>query len=883
VRLLLERLKSSLPEEWHDALSFVEREKLPNPRRALLLLEKLVKAFPEGRPEFLKGEFLFHLVRLFSYSQFLGEFLVKHPQLLEKLKEDYGVKFSPSDFKLSFPLELPKREFLDRLRVYKHYQMCRVVLRDVLRLAPFEELVRDVTLIHKAVVEGAYSYAEKELTAKYGKPSSTFLVVAMGKAAGYELNYSSDLDLVFVYGSRYGETSGGLYGKLQNHDYFTLLAKEIEELLTVKTKEGVCVVVDTRLRPNGTMGPLVNDLEALEQYYTAVARPWERFALLKSQPFVGDLKGLGLEFLDLVRPFVFRKYVDLTLIEEVLRLKELIKAKVSRKGGKVDLKLGKGGIREIEFIVQAFQLIYGGKFPQIRSRNTLVALKRLYRWGFLDFKAYSKLREAYLFLRRAEHMLQITYFRQTQTFHPESEEAEELALKLGFSSREEFLKALKRVMETVNGYFNRFFPTGENRPLSTVSVEDLKAKGFVEPEEVKRFIEVLLSSKKLSQEELNRLDVMGERFLELLYEAPNSKNAMKNLITLLETQEGRLLFFSVLNQVNALRLLLYLLSTKDFFLKRFRQTPEIGEYIFNPEYLEEPITVERLQSLLPAFGQLRVIKNLFEVVALLRYRLGRVPVEGFFRELTAVCDFVLGQLYRRLSPPFTLGSLGKHGSCEVNVGSDLDLIFVASEPSQGLEQALELIKELEALDYEVDTRLRPFGEKGELIFTLYYLKEYFKRHARTWERLAFTRFRPLFGPLSGEVEEAVREFLFGQDLNGETLSEIFSMRERLEKELGRKEPLKYGAGGVVDLEFVAYTYQLYSKKWLRNTYLALSELAEEEERFKELPNLYRLLREAETEKRLFGQLIKYSDRITALRERVRSLYREFVQWISGQI
>jgi glutamate-ammonia-ligase adenylyltransferase len=149
--------------------------------------------------------------------------------------------------------------------------------------------------------------------------------------------------------------------------------------------------------------------------------------------------------------------------------------------------------------------------------------------------------------------------------------------------------------------------------------------------------------------------------------------------------------------------------------------------------------------------------------------------------------------------------------------------------------------------------------------------------------LAFTRFRPLFGPLSGEVEEAVREFLFSQDLNGETLSEIFSMRERLEKELGRKEPLKYGAGGVVDLEFVAYTYQLYSKKWLRNTYLALSELAEEEERFKELPNLYRLLREAETEKRLFGQLIKYSDRITALRERVRSLYREFVQWISGQI
>jgi len=867
----LEGLKSKLGKEWQEGIEFVESSELPNKRRALIYLEKLVQKLKE-RPEWLDSEFLNHLLTLFSYSNYLADFLTKNSEKLKKLKEIYRKTFKPEDF--LFKLEgKDERKVREELLSYKNLQMARVVLRDILSLAPFTELVRDTTLIHDAVIRAALNYLEEEFEKKYGKPSSGFVVIDMGKAAGFELNYSSDIDLMFVYETRFGKTSGGTLGELQNHDYFTLLSKELTELLS-----GV-FVVDTRLRPNGTMGPLANDILALEEYYTAVARPWERFALLKARPSVGDLKKTGIEFLKLAKAFVYRKYVDLTLVEEVLRLKELIKNKVSKKRDKIDLKLGKGGIREIEFIVQAFQLIYGGKHRQIRSTHTLTALKKLFKWGFLNQKEYTELTKAYLFLRKAEHMLQITNFRQTQTFHPESEEAEELARKMGFKGREEFLVELRSVMERVNFYFNRFFPTGDRKPLSTYTEEELAKMGFVEPAEVKRFIDVLLSMKTLTPEEVNRIDVMGELFLRLLYEAPSSKNAMKNLVNFLEREEGRVFFFSILNQLNALNLLFYLLSTKDFFITRFRQTPELVDYIFQPQLIEEGVKEENLRALMEKLKNLRLVKNIFEIVALLRFRLGRTGISDFFKELTSVGDFVLKEVYSELSPSFCLASLGKFGSREMNVGSDLDLLFMRKGGESEEEKAVELIRRLEELGYEVDTRLRPFGEKGELIFTLSYFERYLKETARVWERLAFTRFRFLLGECREEAEGIVKEFLFGRPLDLSALEEIVKMRERLEKELGRgKKDIKYAAGGVVDLEFAAYIYQLLTGRWLRNTLTALKALGEEEERFKKMAQLYTELRKAETEKRLFGDFIFYGAKIDSLKREVRETFGEFLKW-----
>ncbi len=885
MKYLLEKLKGEMAGEWKDLLLYVENnsERLPNPKRALIYLEKLYTALKGELPTEIKGDFLYHLIELFSASRFLADFLVRHVELLPKLKTLYVKRLLPGEFVFT-PSSDDRRSFMDELRVFKHLHMARVVLRDILNLSPFQELVRDVTLIHDACIKAAYSFAYFQLIKRYGEPTSAFVVVDMGKAGGFELNYSSDVDLIYVYGSRYGKTSGGSYGELHNHDFFTLLAQEITELLSQKTLEWVCCFVDTRLRPNGTMGPLVNDIEALEQYYTAVARPWERFALLKARPSAGDVTGTGIEFLKLARAFVFRKYVDISLIEEVLRLKEMIKAKVRKKGSRIDLKLGMGGIREVEFIVQAFQLIYGGKFPKIRSRNTLVALRRLFRWGFLTKEEFEDLRNSYLFLRRCEHMLQITEFRQTQTFHPESEEALELARKMGFKDREEFLRELYRVMKTVNYHFNKFFPTGDRKTLSSYEVEDLKALKFGNPEEVKRLIDVLLSLRSLLPEERSRIDTAGDRLVRLLLTVPSPVSALKNLITFLESEEGKLFFFSYLSHENVVKLLLYLLSTKDFFISRFRKTPEILDYIFRPDLIENPVTVDRFRELQSELNNLQLAKNVFEVVTILRLRLGRTEIEEFLAEITSVCDGVLEEVYKEISPSFSLSSLGKHGSREMNVSSDLDLLFIASESSQkNSKEAVELIKRMEELGYEVDTRLRPFGEKGELVFTVDYLKKYFRETARLWERLAFTRFRFLFGSLKHEVEEAVAEFLFGKPLDRETLDGIVSMRERLEKELGRKEQLKYGAGGIVDLEFISYTYQLYSRRWLRHTLDSLRALTEEDVRFREGEELYRELRRLETDSRLFGRPALSDDRIDDLKRKVRSFYLGFVEWMRSRV
>ncbi len=888
MKFLFDSLRNNLGEEWKEIISFVEGEKLPSKRKALLFIEKLANKVSKEDLKSLGEDFVKDLVKLASYSQFLGDFLVKHTELLDSLKKVYRKKFLPKDFSFCGKDFKSEREFLNKLRIFKYFHMCRIVLRDILKLAPFEELVRDVTLVHDAVVKEAYAYALRELVKRYGEPSCGFVVVAMGKAAGFELNYSSDLDLIYVYNTRVGETSGGTLGKLQNHDFFTLLSDKITEILSKQTDEGICVVVDTRLRPNGTMGPACNDIEALEQYYTAIARPWERFALLKSRPAVGDLKDTGIEFLKLAKAFVFRKYVDLTLIEEVLRLKEKIRAKVQKRGSKIDLKLGEGGIREVEFIVQAFQLIYGGRYPFIRARHTLTALKRLRKWGFLGEKEYKDLRDAYIFLRRCEHMLQITYFRQTQTFHPESEEAEELAVKMGFSDREDFLSALRDHMKKVNYYFNKFFPTGDNKPLSSIDVEELEKMGFKEPKEVKRFIDVLLHSRFLSPSEVNRLDVMGRRFLEYLYEAPNSKNAMKNVVSFLEREEGRVFFFSVLNEMHVLKILFFLLSTKDFFIKRFRETPEIVDFMLEPAFTEVPISKERIKSCVDSLSSnLLFLKNLFEVVAVVRYYLKRTKIEEFAMELTEIADYCINEIYIGLGGDFSVASVGKHGSREMNVGSDIDLLFFADSlksKERAVEKVLGFIKELESLGYEVDTRLRPFGEKGDLIFTVDYFKKYTKEVARLWEKLAFTRFRFLGGNLREEVETVVADFLFSKPLNLEALEEIIAMRKRLETELGKgKNDIKYGKGGIVDLEFVAYTYQLFIKDKIGNVFFALKKLAEENVNFSEGMELYRELRKAEFEKRVFGDFVEYGDKIASLKDRTRKFYEGFMEWVRRRI
>ncbi|OMH40812.1 glutamate-ammonia-ligase adenylyltransferase [Desulfurobacterium indicum] len=888
MKYLLQKCRSEYPDSWQKALDIIEnnKDKLPNVRRALILIDKLRNKYPEQLPDFLQDQFLEDLIKLFSFSQFLGDFFVSNPDFLPKLKAIYKKRFMPSDFAVSKWRDGDEAGFKRLIRFHHRFHMGRIVLRDICGMDSLLFLTRDVTLLHDAIMSAALKFAEKMMEKRYGSPgNSGFCIVDMGKASGFELNYSSDLDVIYVYLSRYGKTSGGDYGKLDNHDYFSLLSEYVTRLVTENTKDGKCFELDLRLRPNGTMGPICNDIEALEEYYTAVARPWERFALLKSRPAAGDLKVIGVEFEKLITPFVYRKYIDFTLIEEVLRLKELIKAKVSKRLNKIDVKLGEGGIREIEFIVQAFQVIYGGKNKNIRSRNTLIALDKLRRWGFLTESEYETLRDSYEFLRRTEHMIQVTHFRQTQTFHPESEEAEELASKMGFADKEQFLSELKRTMNNVHNLFNRFFPTEKKKTLSSLTVEDLRRKKFFEPEEIKKFIDCLFNGKVLSAEAQNRLDLMGDTFIDLIFEMPDSKLCMKNLVSFLEKEEGKIYFLFYLKQINTLKVLLMLFSLKDFFIRRFIETPEIMEYLFDPEGIENPRTISAVRETFDFLKNDKLAKNLEEVRVILRKLLGRTDVETFNREFTNVTDVVLLKIYNEMAPSFAVASLGKFGSREMNVGSDLDLLFIfkdEGDKEKDIGLIPSFIEKLGAFGYEIDTRLRPFGEKGEIGFTVNYMGKYFFESARVWEKLAYTRFRLVTDGVSfkDDIYRVVDEFLFSQPLSLDTLEEIKGMRKRLEKELGKKSLMKYGIGGIVDSEFVAYTYQLFEKERIGNVYRVLKKVSERMK--KDFYKIFSLLREAETEKRLYGKLIKFRD-LESLMDENRELYLEFFKWIEALV
>ncbi len=881
MRYLKEKFLQESKGKWKDVATLIDRLKLPNKKRALLIAEKLRDALKGEFPDYFDETFLSNLLVLFSYSNFLGFFLVKHPELIAKLKTIYTKALKPEDFKVEWENKSEK-EFKREIRLFKNLHMARVVLRDTLEIDSIVSLMRDVTLIHDAILKATYHFAMEELVKKYGYPgNSSYCIIDMGKGGAFELNYASDIDIMYIYSSRYGETSGGKFGSLTNHEFFVLLSQRITDLLTENTEDGKCLNVDLRLRPNGTMGPLCNDFEALENYYTAIARPWERFALLKARPSAGDIKNTGIEFLKLANHFVYRKYIDLTLIEEVLRLKELIKSKVAKKGAKIDLKLGRGGIREIEFIVQAFQLIYGGKNKKIRSMHTIKALEKLRKWGFLSQNEYATLLDAYIFLRKAEHMLQITNFRQTQTFHPESEEAEELALKMGFESKEDFLLTLNEKMEKVNWLFNKLFPTGESKPLSSVSESDLARKNFKNPKETKHFLDSILRLRNLTPEEQNKIDVAGEKLVDIIADLPSQEMCVKNLLSFLEREEGKVFFLSMLSAPNTMKILLQLLALKEFFIKRFRETPELLEFMLDPAGIENKRKLSLIEKTVNELKNLKLSKNLEEVRTVLRKLLGHSRIVDFMEELTNVADVIVKTVYGE-ARGFSVFAVGKFGSKEMSIGSDLDLLLVGKQTND----AVEFIKKLKELGFEIDTRLRPFGEKGELVFSIGYFKEYTRTSARIWEKLAFTRFRFISGDdeTRKEMESAVDTFLFSKPLNAEDLEDILKMRKRLESELSSgKEDIKYGMGGIVDLEFIGYTYQLRRKIRIGNTYRTLTYIAREEPRFSSLPDLYIKLRETDLEKRLYGKVLRYKDELQEIKKLTRHQYTEFMEWMKSSL
>ncbi len=415
------------------------------------------------------------LLTLFGNSHFLSQFLIQNPILadpviqsvyLEDEKPLQNFKKELSELIQLFP-DVSEQEFGKKIRFYQYSEFLRLTIKDLSQSGSMESILNELSSLAISIIQICFEYFFHQLANEFGKPfifendkkikPCGFNVIAQGKLGGNELNYSSDVDLQYIYESE-GKTDS-----ITNHEFYVKLSKKISHFLSEKTEDGFLYRVDLNLRPEGKSGALANSLSALENYYETFGAEWERQALIKATPIAGD-SILGEDFKKLIDPFVWRKSLDLKSIENFKEMKNKLHdstKKTSAQG--FNVKLGEGGIREIEFFVQILQLLYGGKHPELRIASTLKTIDQLEKLNLVKPQESLQLKDAYLFLRKVEHRLQLVHESQTHLIPPGKEEQQQLARRLGYfghdreESRERFLEDLSRYTTMVKTIFQSLF------------------------------------------------------------------------------------------------------------------------------------------------------------------------------------------------------------------------------------------------------------------------------------------------------------------------------------------------------------------------------------------------------------------------------------------
>ncbi len=414
----------------------------PDPTRALRSLERFLAASRNIAGFFAllrrRPRALASLLQLFGTSEYLSDLLIGDPDLVDWLIAGPDRLDRSALFELLWSEVLAQPDEAARaavIRSFRHREMLRISYNDIVRDTPLEVVTQDLSHLADACVEAAVRLARAQLASRHGEPRSSegrplrFVVLALGKLGGEELNYSSDIDLIFLYESE-GATSGPR--PVTNAEFFSRVGSEIIRLLSEHTARGAAYRVDMRLRPEGQQGPLARSVESALGYYETQGRTWERQALIKARPAAGDLS-LGADFLELLSPFIYRRHLSAAEILEIKALKRRIESRTTSAGDeRFDVKTGHGGIRDVEYTIQFLQLLHGGAAHRLRRQNSLQALGALEQVGCITAEERAVMDETYRFLRRIEHRLQILYYRQTHTLPRTAEAQRALALRLGY-------------------------------------------------------------------------------------------------------------------------------------------------------------------------------------------------------------------------------------------------------------------------------------------------------------------------------------------------------------------------------------------------------------------------------------------------------------------
>ncbi len=721
------------------------------------------------------------LLTVLGASQFLATILFRHNSLLDKLflNDGYCQEKGHSAMLTELQQRIPQRSSFEDLqkglRQFKQQEILRIATRDLTGRADLAATTAELSDLASATLQRSYQICDELLRERFGAPllgpdsdqpgsEAEFTVLAMGKFGGCELNFSSDIDLIYCYSCDQGETTGIVDGdtvrnRIALHLYFVKLGEKINQAMHQVTADGFVFRVDLRLRPEGRSGEIASSLRATESYYEHWGQSWERSAMLKARPVAGSLD-FGWQLLQNLEPFIYRKYLDYTMIDDLKVMKQKIDHNLTReREGELNLKLGRGGIREIEFFIQALQIIHAGKDPALREKNSLRALALLQNHGLIDAETTVILSKAYTFLRTVEHRIQVVQERQTHNLPTDEIEFERLGRRCGFIDGVKFRQILESYRREVAAIYHDLFYTSEEEaeavPAEVSYLFDsatepaelhklLKAKGFDDPAGAYDTLIALRDGPPrhpLSPQARRHFNRLAPLLLCEVIALPEPDMAFRNLERFLSALRARATFFALLAENRTLiKLLVSLFGTSQFLSRILIQHPGTLDFLVavqesDPDKARDRLEADLAKHLKRAVDYEEKLDALrrFHNEELLRVALGDIRGDlslqqspGQLTQLAEIClqqatTMARDELLPRYGLPacqdakgneheasFSIVALGKLGGRELNYHSDLDLIFI----------------------YQDQGQTRPAADSDPALFKVRSNQEYFSRLAQ---------------------------------------------------------------------------------------------------------------------------------------------------------
>ena len=890
------------------------------------------------------------LLKLFSASQFLGDLLIRDRESFDALRLTEGQPV-PRDKLIDALIQETEgvrqfEEMVLALRRFKQREILRIAYGDLVIGQPIQKITEQISFLADAICEVSLRFAYQNLAKKFGQPMPRnhpgknsesvcrYVVFGLGKLGGVELNYSSDIDLIFVYDQQ-GQTETG---RRSNRQFFDRLAQDFTKLLNSPSPLGAAYRVDWRLRPEGSQGPMTMHADAFLRYYELKGRSWERQALVKARPIAGDLE-LGTSLLESLRPWIYQSHLSSDAIESMKALKRKIERKALLEGDEGhNVKTGFGGIRDIEFTIQFLQLLNGHTSQRLQTHNTLDAIGQLEAAGCLTMQEYQILHKNYCWLRTLEHRLQIMFDLQTHTIPENREEQARVAIRMGYEgatpdeSLKKFEQDWQQIRELNRGILHHLLSDafGREEGQHVPPAVDLIFDPDPEPEWADeilrsfRFADTAQALKHLNALAHEEIPFLSPRrcrhFLaaiapDLLVEiskTPDPDHTLSRLCSVSDSLGGKGMLWELFRiHPPSQALTVKLCAACEYLNQILIRDPgmldslmdsltmvELPSFDFLQQSLEQLVqNAEDIASILHAF------KNDQHLRVGVRDIVGQDSIRDTHRALSDIAEVILQtatehclkQVIERYGAPrvgdqpceFAILALGKLGGRQPNYHSDLDVVFLyqsdgRTEGRSGRStthqhffselgtRVINLVSSSGPLGrlYEIDCRLRPTGKSGALAVSFDEFARYFSTgSARSWERLAMCKARPIFGShlIRRQVAHLATNAVQSQSWSDSTREELRKMRLAMQENCSSRN-LKRGVGGTVDVEFVVQMLQLkhggLSPEVLQSgTLVAAKRLAHHgylsQDEYETLSQSYSFLRKVESRIRLMNTAARH--------------------------